>query len=246
MYDGKSSEKNPNQSSVENAVERDQIFSSLAPLALALSSTHLCSPNSPVPPPSPLRTPSVGPTPPPVAAAGVRRDAITVRRSFSERKGNVEVLLRALIGVAVWRTLPPPARRAAFTWASTGRTRRGSCRSGPTPLSHPHATPPTTSRPASRYRFTQADCERVGRVMTLTKTKLRSSLSDEHFEQSVWVAYNSPGIHEVDLQAFVERWRLDGHLSATMSGGGERAREVLDRKARERKHTFLAMAREGE
>ena len=68
----------------------------------------------------------------------------------------------------------------------------------------------------------------------------------EHFEQLVWVAYNSPGIHEVDLQAFVDRWRLDGHLSAMMSGGGERAREVLDRKAQERKHTFLAMAREGE
>lgn len=95
------------------------------------------------------------------------------------------------------------------------------------------------------YRFTQADCERVGRAMTLTKTKLRTSLGDEHFKECVWVAYNSPGIHEVDLQAFVQRWRLDGHLSAMMSDGAERAREVLDRKARERKHSFLAMEREG-
>ena len=45
--------------------------------------------------------------------------------------------------------------------------------------------------------------------------------------------------------AFVQRWRLDGHLSAMMSDGAERAREVLDRKARERKDSFLAMEREG-
>ena len=38
---------------------------------------------------------------------------------------------------------------------------------------------------------------------------------------------------------------LDGHLSAMMSDGAERAREVLDRKARERKDSFLAMEREG-
>ena len=66
--------------------------------------------------------------------------SVETRLPYGEVSRNVEVLLRALIGVAVWRTLPPPARRAAFTWASTGRTRRGSCRSGPTPLSHPHAT----------------------------------------------------------------------------------------------------------
>ena len=121
-------------------------------------------------------------------------------------------------------------------------------RTAPSPTAPPSTplSPPRADADRSRrYRFTQADCERVGRAMTLTKTKLRTSLGDEHFKECVWVAYNSPGIHEVDLQAFVQRWRLDGHLSAMMSDGAERAREVLDRKARERKHSFLAMEREG-
>ena len=70
--------------------------------------------------------------------------------------------------------------------------------------------------------------------MTLTKPALRSSLGDEHFKQACWVAFNSPGFHEVDVMAFVKRWKADGHLSAVMKDQGAiRAREVLERKANE-------------
>ena len=69
---------------------------------------------------------------------------------------------------------------------------------------------------------------------------LRSSLGDLHFKQACWVALTSPGFHEVDIQAFVRRWKADGHLSAVMKdSGAERAKEVLERKAREHKPSFL-------
>ena len=90
------------------------------------------------------------------------------------------------------------------------------------------------------FRFTQCDTERAGRTMTLTKPALRSSLGDQHFKQACWVAFNSPGFQEVDIQAFVRRWIADGHLAAVMQDkGAERAKEVLKRKAREHKPSFL-------
>ena len=90
------------------------------------------------------------------------------------------------------------------------------------------------------FRFNQSDTERAGRTMTLTKPALRSSLGDEHFKQACWVAFNSPGFHEVDVMAFVKRWKADGHLSAVMKdASGPRAKEVLERKAHEHKVSFL-------
>ena len=49
------------------------------------------------------------------------------------------------------------------------------------------------------FRFNQSDTERAGRTMTLTKPALRSSLGDNHFKQACWVAFNSPGFHELDM-----------------------------------------------
>ena len=48
------------------------------------------------------------------------------------------------------------------------------------------------------------------------------------------MAFNSPGFHELDMMPYVQRWKADGHLSAVMKdAGAQRAREVLERKARE-------------
>uniref|UniRef100_A0A7S2G6A0 Uncharacterized protein n=1 Tax=Haptolina brevifila TaxID=156173 RepID=A0A7S2G6A0_9EUKA len=92
------------------------------------------------------------------------------------------------------------------------------------------------------FRFTQCDTELAGRTMTLTKPALRASLGPLHFKQAVWVAFNSPGFHEVDLQAFVRRWKADGHLSAMMKDcDAERARQMLERKAAEHKPSFLGL-----
>ena len=90
---------------------------------------------------------------------------------------------------------------------------------------------------------TQCDTERVGKTMTLTKPALRSSLGDLHFQQACWIAFNSPGFHEVDIRAFARRWIADGHLAAVMKDeGAERAEQVLMRKAREHKSSFLCKA----
>ena len=90
------------------------------------------------------------------------------------------------------------------------------------------------------FRFNQSDTERAGRTMTLTKPALRSSLGNMHFKQAAWVAFNSPGFHEIDIMALVKRWKADGHLSAVMKdASGPRAKEVLERKAREHKVSFL-------
>ena len=54
----------------------------------------------------------------------------------------------------------------------------------------------------------------------------------------------SGGIQE-DIQAFVRRWRADGHLSAVMKDeGAARAQEVLSRKRAEHKASFLGLATE--
>ena len=43
-------------------------------------------------------------------------------------------------------------------------------------------------------------------------------------------------------EAFVRGWRADGHLSAVMKDqGAEQAKEVLERKARDHKPSFLAL-----
>ena len=88
-----------------------------------------------------------------------------------------------------------------------------------------------------------SDTERAGRTMTLTKPTLRSSLGNEHFNVqagSLRVAHNSPGFHQVDVMACVKRGKDDGNLSAIMKDAtGPRAREVLERKAKEHKVTFL-------
>ena len=59
------------------------------------------------------------------------------------------------------------------------------------------------------------------------------------------MAFNSPRIHEVDVQAFVKAWREEGNLAAVMKDdGGVRARGVLERKVREHKPSFLGIATE--
>jgi hypothetical protein len=75
---------------------------------------------------------------------------------------------------------------------------------------------------------------------TASASSSPSSLRNIHFKQAAWVAFNSPGFHEIDIMALVERWKADGHLLALMKdASGPRAKEVLERKAREHKVSFL-------
>jgi hypothetical protein len=88
------------------------------------------------------------------------------------------------------------------------------------------------------YIFTQCATERIGRNMTLTKTPERTSLSDQHFKELVWVSYNGPPIHEVDFSKYVDVWLKEKHQLALFQSGGEQ--RVLERKADAHKHTILS------
>jgi len=88
------------------------------------------------------------------------------------------------------------------------------------------------------YICTQCATERIGRNMTLTKTPERSSLSDDHFKQLVWVSYNGAPIHEVDFSQYVDVWIKEKHQLAVFMSGGEQ--KVLERKAHDHKHTILS------
>ena len=50
--------------------------------------------------------------------------------------------------------------------------------------------------------------------MTLTKTHLRASLGDKNFSMLVWVSYNSPPHHQLDLKRYYTAWIKSGHLAA--------------------------------
>jgi hypothetical protein len=87
------------------------------------------------------------------------------------------------------------------------------------------------------YITTQCATERIGRNMTLTKPPERSSLGDQNFKMLVWISYNCPPIHQVDFSKYVDVWVKEKHQLAMFQSGGEQ--RVLERKARERKHTVL-------
>ena len=61
------------------------------------------------------------------------------------------------------------------------------------------------------YDISSADVERVGSYMQLVKSKLRTSLEDSTFACGVFLAYNLPYLHEIDLDVLVEAWRKSGH-----------------------------------
>ena len=66
------------------------------------------------------------------------------------------------------------------------------------------------------FRYTQCDTERVGKTMTLTKPALRSSLGDLHFKQAAWVAFNSPGVHEVEWSTSMPLYAASGPTATSL------------------------------
>ena len=77
--------------------------------------------------------------------------------------------------------------------------------------------------------------------MNLMKPHDRASLGDVSFQQSVWVAYNSPPLEQIDW-ARVARLFLRSHASPLQMcerRTGEREKVVIKRLSSERKHTFI-------
>ena len=82
--------------------------------------------------------------------------------------------------------------------------------------------------------------------MTLMKPSDRSSLGSLHFQQSVFVAYNSPPIHAIDFDALVRRLEKKPKLALFKpdrqkgeESGASRSRGVIRRLAAVEKHAFL-------
>ena len=61
------------------------------------------------------------------------------------------------------------------------------------------------------YDIKSADVERVGSHMQLIKTKLRTSLADQTFKSLVFLSFNLPHLHEIDIGTLVNAWKAAGH-----------------------------------
>jgi len=80
--------------------------------------------------------------------------------------------------------------------------------------------------------------------MTLTKTHLRASLGDKNFSMLVWVSYNSPPHHQLNLKRYYPytAWIKSGHLAAINKSPYELAsdQKVLSRlRESQRKITMI-------
>ena len=56
------------------------------------------------------------------------------------------------------------------------------------------------------YKVSQSDMERIGSDMNLTKTDLRKNLGDLTYRALVFVAFNMPPAHLLDMQPFLDAW----------------------------------------
>ena len=70
------------------------------------------------------------------------------------------------------------------------------------------------------YKVSQSDTERIGSDMNLTKTDLRKHLGDLTYRALVFVAFNMPPAHLLDLQPFLDAW---AHLNHNRTSQKKRA-----------------------
>jgi hypothetical protein len=61
------------------------------------------------------------------------------------------------------------------------------------------------------FNMKSADVERVGSHMQLIKTKFRTSLHDQTFMALVFLSFNLPFLHEIDIGTLVAAWKAAGH-----------------------------------
>lgn len=87
------------------------------------------------------------------------------------------------------------------------------------------------------YDVKSADVERVGSHMQLIKTKLRTTLADQTFKSLVFLSFNLPHLHEIDVDALVEAWKSAGHRLPINSNEADSA--VLSRMRSADSFTFF-------
>ena len=87
------------------------------------------------------------------------------------------------------------------------------------------------------YKVSQSDTERIGSDMNLTKTDLRKHLGDLTYRALVFVAFNMPPAHLLDLQPFLDAWaHLNHNMDVTKKAS---AGDVIGRHLDEHMHTFF-------
>ena len=87
------------------------------------------------------------------------------------------------------------------------------------------------------YKVSQSDTERIGSDMNLTKTDLRKNLGDLTYRALVFVAFNMPPAHLLDLQPFLDAWaHLNHNMDVTKKAS---AGDVIGRHLNEHMHTFF-------
>jgi len=64
------------------------------------------------------------------------------------------------------------------------------------------------------FAFGSCENERLGRVMTLTKTEMRTQLGDDAFFALCFIKQSMPSLEAVDFLRIVEAWYKSGHCSA--------------------------------
>lgn len=84
---------------------------------------------------------------------------------------------------------------------------------------------------------TQCATERIGRRMGLTKSLLRSNMTDDLFDALLFLGANMAPIHETDIDSLCKKFLKAGHLPPyTANGSGSR---VLSRLIKQTKHTMI-------
>ena len=65
--------------------------------------------------------------------------------------------------------------------------------------------------------------ERAGSHINAVKTKGRTLLGDDTFNDCIWLTYNLPPLHLVDYDRFVKAWKKDGTQRMGIFKGAEAA-----------------------
>ena len=83
--------------------------------------------------------------------------------------------------------------------------------------------------------------ERAGSHINAVKTKGRTLLGDDTFNDCIWLTYNLPPLHLVDYDRFVKAWKKDGTQRMGIFKGAEAAGPDDPNSASQvvRRHTSL-------
>lgn len=96
------------------------------------------------------------------------------------------------------------------------------------------------------YAFGSCEVERIGRLMNLTKTSLRTDLGDDRFFALCFIKHTMPSLDAIDWAPLLEMWYADGHHNANSLARGDDPSIVLKRLAKEAKlrdHTPIGTKR---